>query len=122
MDGGWPEVMARNHALALEAREALRRVLSPEGVPGDAMLGSMVGLPMPADGPLGGIASPPQSSPLETDPLQADLFDRFRIELPIVGWPVPAAERREPPRRVMRVSALSTTMPPTSQRSSRRSR
>jgi selenocysteine lyase/cysteine desulfurase len=33
------------------------------------------------------------------------LFDRFGIELPIVGWPVPAVESTEPIRRVLRVSA-----------------
>jgi selenocysteine lyase/cysteine desulfurase len=46
-----------------------------------------------------------QSSPLDADPLQALLFDRYGIELPIVGWPVPAVESTEPIRRVLRVSA-----------------
>jgi selenocysteine lyase/cysteine desulfurase len=32
------------------------------------------------------------------------LFDRYGIELPIDGWPVPAAESAEPIRRVFRVT------------------
>ncbi len=70
-----------------------------------SMLGSMVALPMPEGGPLGGPAAADQSSPLDADPLQTVLFDRFAIEVPIVGWPVPAAESTEPIRRLLRVSA-----------------
>ena len=36
----------------------------------ESMVGSMVALPLPGDGPLGGAAAEDQSSPLETDPLQ----------------------------------------------------
>ena len=106
VEGGWPGVMARTHALALEARDALATVLAGDGggTPED-MLGSMTAVAMPADGPLGGPAMADQSSPLDADPLQTILFDRFGIELPIVGWPVPAAESTEPIRRVLRVSA-----------------
>ena len=105
VDGGWPGAMARTHALALEAREALTSVLGDDGAATpDAMLGSMSAVTMPADGPLGGPAVADQSSPLDADPLQTVLFDRYGIELPIVGWPVPAAESAEPIRRVLRVS------------------
>jgi hypothetical protein len=45
------------------------------------------------------------SSPLDTDPLQQDLLDRFQIEVPIVVWPVPSAESPDPPRRLIRVSS-----------------
>jgi isopenicillin-N epimerase len=107
VDGGWPAVMARNHALAIEGRDRLAAVLRPEGggesSPGE-LLGSMAALPMPAHGPLGGAALPDQSSPLDTDPLQAVLYDRFHVEVPIVGWPVPAAERPGPPTRTIRIS------------------
>jgi isopenicillin-N epimerase len=107
VDGGWPAVMARNHALAIEGRDRLAAVLRPEGggatSPGE-LLGSMAALPMPAHGPLGGVALSDQSSPLDTDPLQAVLYDRFHVEVPIVGWPVPAAERPGPPTRTIRIS------------------
>jgi isopenicillin-N epimerase len=108
VEGGWPGVMALTHALALEARGSLDTALvkgtGSDTTPGD-MLGSMTALAMPRDGPLGGPAAADQSSPLDADPLQTVLFDRYAIEVPIVGWPVPAAESTEPIRRVMRVSA-----------------
>jgi isopenicillin-N epimerase len=106
VERGWPGVMAQTHALALEARDALAAVLGGDGggTP-DGMLGSMTAVTMPPDGPLGGPAMADQSSPLDADPLQSILFDRFGIELPIVGWPVPAVEATEPIRRVLRVSA-----------------
>ena len=78
-------------------------ILGSEPAP-DAMLGAMVALSMPGDGPLGGMTAPGQSSPLEADPLQTLLFDRYGIEVPIGGWPVPAAEPPDPPRRLLRVS------------------
>ena len=65
----------------------------------------MTAVAMPESGPLGGPAMADQSSPLDADPLQTLLFDRYGIELPIVGWPVPAVESTEPIRRVLRVSA-----------------
>jgi isopenicillin-N epimerase len=110
VEGGWPGAMARTHALALEARDALATVLGEAGgATPDAMLGSMTAVTMPAGGPLGGPAVADQSSPLDADPLQTILFDRFGIELPIVGWPVPAVESTEPIRRVLRVSAALYT-------------
>ena len=46
--GGWPEVMRRNHALAVEARSILAEALGiPEPCPED-MLGAMAALPLPA--------------------------------------------------------------------------
>ncbi len=105
VDGGWPTIMARMHQLTLEARDAVGRVIGDgaEGSP-DAMLGAMTAVAMPVDGPLGGSASPDQSSPLDADALQTLLFDRYGLEVPIVGWPVPAAETTSPVRRVIRVS------------------
>jgi isopenicillin-N epimerase len=105
VDGGWPGVMARTHGLALEARDGLSTVLGEgDGAMPDAMLGSMIAVAMPEDGPLGGPPMADQSSPLDADPLQTVLFDRYGIELPIVGWPVPAVQSTEPIRRVLRVS------------------
>jgi isopenicillin-N epimerase len=104
VDGGWPAVMARNHALAMDAGRAVADVtgtsLSPE-----SMIGSMVALPLPLEGPLGGPGAAGQSSPLEADPLQTAIYDRFAIEVPIGPFPVPAAESPDPPRRLIRVSA-----------------
>ena len=103
--GGWPAVMARNRALTLRARTALTAAL---GLDGDApapasMLGSMVALPLPSDGPLG--ATGGGSSPLDTDPLQQRLIAEHGVEVPIVTWPVPAAESPASARRLIRVSS-----------------
>jgi len=103
--GGWPEVMERNHGLTLRARAEMAAVLGlDDGVPAPAsMLGSMVALPLPENGPLA--AAGGGSSPLDTDPLQRRLIDEHRVEVPIVSWPVPAAGVTTPARRLIRVSS-----------------
>lgn len=105
VDGGWPAVMTRNHELTLAALSRLAEVLgvAPETLPPPSMLGSMVALPMPSSGPLA--MSGAGSSPLDTDPLQRQLLERFRIEVPIGPWPVPAAESPDPSRRLIRISS-----------------
>ena len=111
VEGGWPAVMARNRSLALAGRDRLATALGPDGgrTSADEVIGAMAAVAMPSSGPLGGPALASQSSPLDADPLQTVLWDRFRIEVPIVGWPVPAAERPGPPTRTIRISmALHT--------------
>jgi isopenicillin-N epimerase len=92
LPGGWPELMQRNHALAVEARGLLEAALGAEPVCPEPMLGSMAAVPLP-DGAAG-----PAASALYADPLHEALFDRYRIEVPVVPWPAP-------PRRLLRVSA-----------------
>ena len=104
VDGGWPAVMARNHELAMVAGRAVADVTGAELSP-ESVIGSMVALALPADGPLGGPPAEGQSSPLDADPLQTEIYDRFAIEVPIGPFPVPAAESPDPPRRLIRVSA-----------------
>jgi isopenicillin-N epimerase len=48
LPGGWPELMARNHALALAARDLLCASLAIAAPAPDAMLGSMASIPLPA--------------------------------------------------------------------------
>jgi isopenicillin-N epimerase len=105
VDGGWPEVMARNDELTLDARARLARVLGldPATLPSPSMLGSMVAVPLPSSGPLAMAGG--GSSPLDTDPVQQILLDRFRIEVPIYPWPVPAAESPDAAMRLIRVSS-----------------
>ena len=104
VDGGWPAVMDRNRQLTLRARTALAATLGlPASAPAPAsMLGSMVALPLPEDGPLAAGAG--GSSPLDTDSLQRRLVAEHRVEVPIVSWPVPAAGPARP-RRLIRVSS-----------------
>jgi isopenicillin-N epimerase len=104
VDGGWPEVMARNHALTMRTRAALAGVLGqpPDAPAPESMLGAMVAMPLPTSGPLATVGV--GSSPLDTDPLQFRLLKEDRIEVPIYPWPVPAAESANPSRRLIRVS------------------
>jgi isopenicillin-N epimerase len=105
VEGGWPAIMPLNHELTLEARTVMAAALGLDvaTLSPPSMLGSMVALPLPEAGPLAMAGT--GSSPLDTDPLQQVLLDRFRIEVPIGAWPVPAAEPLDPPRRLIRVSS-----------------
>jgi isopenicillin-N epimerase len=91
VEGGWPEVMRRNHDLALRARDLLCNRLGIEKPAPDEMLGSMAAMPLP-DG-TGYV-----TTSLYGDPLQDALLFEHGIEVPIVPWPRPA-------NRVLRVSA-----------------
>jgi isopenicillin-N epimerase len=87
--------MAANHQLALEGRDLVAAALDvPPPVP-DTMLGSMASLPVP------GLVSD-QDATAFRDRLEAE----ERIQVPVGGWPVPAARTREQPEQVLlRISA-----------------
>ena len=48
--GGWPAIMAANHALAIEGRDLLAAALEIDAPAPDAMLGSMAALPLAIPG------------------------------------------------------------------------
>jgi isopenicillin-N epimerase len=89
--GGWPAVMARNRALALEARRLLCAAAGTAPPCPDEMIGSIASVVLP-DGATGGIAW------RRPDPLQARLFEAWSVEVPVMSWPAP-------PHRLIRVSA-----------------
>jgi isopenicillin-N epimerase len=89
--GGWPEVMRRNHALALLGRDVLCDALRIRPPAPDDMLPAMAAVPLP-DG------LPYPAAIIPADPLQDQLLFEHHIEVPITPWP-------EPPKRVLRVSA-----------------
>lgn len=80
LDGGWPELMAKNHALALAGRQILLDKLDlPQSCP-DEMVGSMAVIQL-KDAKfdaveMSGIA-----------PLQEALWEIFKIEVPVIPWP-----------------------------------
>jgi isopenicillin-N epimerase len=89
---GWAGVMEHNRALALQAREILCETLE-QSVPCPAdMIGAIAAVPLPQKfgapaTTLGGI-----------DPLQNWLWEKFRIEVPIIPW-------FNPTQKLVRVSA-----------------
>lgn len=91
-DGGWDALRAANHALALRARDRLCESLGIEPPAPDDRVGAMAAVPLPdgeGDKPEGGFFP---------DPLQEALWERWKIEVPIVPWP-------RWPKRLVRVSA-----------------
>ncbi len=99
---GWPELMAANRALALRARDLLCDALAITPPAADPMIGSMASVPLPM-----GATSVAIEPGAERDPLQVELFERHRIEVPIMIWPVPAALEagQRPGARLLRISA-----------------
>ena len=90
--GGWKALAERNRALALEARALLCEALGIEAPAPAEMIGFLASLPLPAGegaGPAGAF---------DVDPLQRELFETHRIEVPVMTWP-------RAPQRLLRVSA-----------------
>ncbi len=74
--GGWPEVIRRNHELALRGRDVLCRALGVEPPAPDSMLGSMASVTLPA--------GPEERPPSRYhDALQDALLDRHGIQVPV---------------------------------------
>jgi isopenicillin-N epimerase len=90
LDGGWPAVRARNHDLALRARDLLADALGIPTPAPDALLGSMAALPLANE--------PHPFSPRKPQPLRDELMRGYRIEAPVPSWPAW-------PHRLLRVSA-----------------
>ncbi|WP_367274393.1 aminotransferase class V-fold PLP-dependent enzyme [Microcoleus sp. PH2017_36_ELK_O_B] len=91
LSGGWPELMAKNHDLALAGRQILADKLDlPLPCP-DEMVGSMAVIPLADEQPdaaaTGGIP-----------PLQEVLWQIFKIEVPVIPWP-------DSSKRLVRISA-----------------
>lgn len=88
--GGWPALMARNRALALEARAVLCAAAGTPPPCPDEMVGSIASVRLP-DSPL---TNPKWRQP---EPLQPRLFGEWGIEVPVMRWPAA-------PKRLVRVS------------------
>jgi isopenicillin-N epimerase len=90
--GGWPALMRRNRELALGARQALIKRLGIEPPSPEEMIGSLASIPLPDGAPAAEVAW------RRPDPIQAALFERHGIEVPVMSWPAP-------PKRLLRISA-----------------
>jgi isopenicillin-N epimerase len=79
--GGWAGVAGANHDLALAGRRRVAAAIGASPRIPDAMIGSMATIPL-------ALAPMPDD---EIDALKASIVADDRIEVPIFGWPVPAA-------------------------------
>jgi isopenicillin-N epimerase len=84
LPGGWPEVMKRNHQLALEGRRIVADELEVPLPCPDSMVGSLATLILPESANLENDA--PRAG-IEVSPLQQSLWERHRIEVPILSLP-----------------------------------
>ncbi|MFH1844541.1 MAG: aminotransferase class V-fold PLP-dependent enzyme [bacterium] len=96
LPGGLPELMARNRALVLAARQLLCETLHIPPPCLDEMIGSLATLPLPSAevDPTAG-TTPPVS---DHDGLQEVLEEEYGIITPVIYWPAW-------PRRVVRIAA-----------------
>jgi isopenicillin-N epimerase len=92
LPGGWPALREHNRELTLFGRRAICDALGTAAPCPDEMIGSLASVPLPP-----GAGEPPASS-LYVDPLQQELLERWKIEVPVIPWPAP-------PERLIRISA-----------------
>lgn len=79
---GIPALMAHNRSLALRARDLLCNVLGTAAPCPDSMIGSLASIVLP----------PLEREPvgvLGLDPLQLELWERWRVEVPVMRWASP---------------------------------
>jgi isopenicillin-N epimerase len=95
LPGGWEEIRARNHALALQGRRLLADALEVEAPCPDEMIGSMAAIPLPASSHF---PIPVDAHSFGLDPLHGSLFRDHRIEVPLLLDPAGKT-------RLVRVSA-----------------
>jgi isopenicillin-N epimerase len=95
---GWPGVMGANHELVVQGRALIAEALGVVPRFPEDMLGSMAMIRLPT-------APLPDA---EIEDLKASVVTEDRIEVPIHGWPVPAARESPdalPEAVVLRISA-----------------
>ena len=91
VDGGWPEIMQKNHDLAIEGRRVICERLGILPPCPEEMIGCIAAIPLPGEIE-GGI-------PLhEPDPLHEILLEKYRIQIPVWAWTSPRG-------RYIRISA-----------------
>lgn len=91
LQGQWTDVYRHNHELCVSGVRLICDALDMAAPVPPALLGSMatIALNVKRDG---------VSSAWDVDPLQAELYEQHRIEVPVFAWPTPTS-------RVLRISA-----------------
>ncbi len=95
--GGWPELRARNRALALQARATLCAALGTAPAAPEEAIGALATVVLPEGGP-------PRPAPGQRDVLHDRLFETHRIEVPVMHFPGSSL-------RLLRVSAQAYNAP-----------
>ena len=80
LNGGWPAIMDYNTNLAIQGRNLLLEVLGTPKPSPDSMIVGLAAVLLPGSGVL-------TNSALEPDPLHTLLFEKYRIQVPVFGWP-----------------------------------
>ena len=80
LEGGWPAIMEHNKQLALSGRKLLLKALGIPSPSPDSMIVGLAAVPLPGKGTL-------TASALEPDPLHSLLLEKYRIQVPVFGWP-----------------------------------
>ena len=91
LTGGWEELMEKNHLLALAGRKILVEKLGLSLSCPDDMIGSMAVISLP-DGDADVVKKG------ELPPIQNELWEKFKIEVPVMPWP-------DAGKRLVRISA-----------------
>ena len=79
VEGGWPEIMRRNHALAVEGRGILCEALGTSPPFPDSMVSALASVEITTEGEVG-----PMSP--EGDPFHNLLLDEYGIQVPVMPW------------------------------------
>ena len=80
LDGEWPAIMEHNSQLAIAGRELLLEVLGTSCPSPDSMIVGLAAVLLPGRGTL-------TASALEPDPLHTRLYEKYKIQVPVFGWP-----------------------------------
>jgi isopenicillin-N epimerase len=83
LPGGVPALMQQNRAMALRARQRLCAAVGSAPAAPEAMVAGLASVLLPQ-------SAAPTVPPLGLDPLQVRLYERWRIEVPVMRWPQPA--------------------------------
>ncbi|MFL2941476.1 MAG: aminotransferase class V-fold PLP-dependent enzyme, partial [Candidatus Poseidoniales archaeon] len=80
VEGGWPDIIEHNRTLAVKARDILFDVLQTPKLCPDSMIVGLSAVALPGEG----VAT---KSVLEPDPLHTLLYEKYKIQVPVFGWP-----------------------------------
>tara|TARA_B100001113_G_scaffold128088_1_gene104541 strand:+ start:1383 stop:2576 length:1194 start_codon:yes stop_codon:yes gene_type:complete len=80
INGGWENIMNKNHEMAIFGRDLLCETLDISPPTPDSMVSSMSSVEFPWDEDVG-------PAPIDGDPIHNTLFDEYRIQVPVISWP-----------------------------------